>query len=188
MTAVIACPSGPGEPTYRCPFVVEKQHNRRVALLRCEIARRLPVDAFPDWVEARVTDAEGRMWVFHDKSAVFSDDLAGDDNLPAEGTIACTVIAIDDAADMTVAIDTSAPDGVEAIDGTTRFTVLAEQLIDGWEPAGDDDARSVCPTCGGTGVDPGALRKKRNSPRIARAHFDDPPCPDCLGTGDLDHR
>jgi hypothetical protein len=48
----------------------------------------------------------------------------------------------------------------------------------------DETPTPPCPTCGGTGVDADALRKKRNSPRIARAHFDLPPCPDCLGTGE----
>lgn len=50
----------------------------------------------------------------------------------------------------------------------------------------EDTPTRLCPTCGGTGVDAKALRKKRNSPRIARAQFDPPPCPDCLGTGEVE--
>jgi hypothetical protein len=159
----------------------------RVPLLRCKVVRWLPIEAVPGWVEAQVIDANGRAWFFHDKAPVFSGQLAVDDHLPADATIACTVIATDDAAGTTVTIDTNVPDGVEATDGTTRFTVLAEQLIAQRQPTRDDDSTPVCPTCQGTGVDPGALRKKRNSPRIARAHFDVPPCPDCLGTGEVDH-
>ena len=96
--------------------------------LRCQIIRWLSTDPFPGWVEAQVVDANGREWLFHDKPPVFGEQLAFDDALPVEATIACEVIA-GDSASRTVTVDTSVPDGVEATDGTTRFVVLADQLV-----------------------------------------------------------
>lgn len=40
-----------------------------------------------------------------------------------------------------------------------------------------------CAECGGTGIEPGYDRKKRNSPRISRSKFEDPPCVACDGDG-----
>jgi hypothetical protein len=126
------------------------------------------------------------LWRFHDKAPVFCDPLAVGDRLPVEATIACTLITVRGCAGTTVTVDTSLPDGIQATDGTTTFSVLSEQLAADDQPTRDGGASApVCPTCDGTGVDSGAVRKKRNSPRIARAHFDAPPCPDCLGTGEL---
>jgi hypothetical protein len=164
-----------------------KEHNRSVPLLRCQVVRWLSADPSPGWVEARLVDANGRAWLFRDKPSVFCDELPASDRLPVDGAIACEVIAVNRDDDTAVIVDTNLPWGIEATDGTTTFSVSAEQLVADDGPSRDHDTSTPpCPTCSGTGVDAGALRKKRNSPRIARAHFDDPPCPDCLGSGELD--
>ena len=85
------------------------------------------------------------------QGTIFSDQLAVDDDLPADATIACTLLAANDAAGVTVTVDTSVPDGVKATDGTTTFTVFDKQLIIQAQPTRDDDASTpVCPTCDGT--------------------------------------
>jgi len=100
-----------------------------VPLLRCEIVHWLSTDPLPGWVEARLVDAHGRTWLFHDKPPIFSAELSASDALPVEGVIACEVIAADETTGATVTVDTSAPWGIEATDGTTTFTVSAEQLL-----------------------------------------------------------
>lgn len=94
----------------------------------CEIVRSTD-EGFPGWVEARLTDADGRVWTFEDKAAVFSaEPLDPASALPAPGAIRCVVVDEDDAVGRTT-IDTSSPDGIVAVDGvTTRFSVMSDAV------------------------------------------------------------
>jgi len=94
----------------------------------CEIVRWID-DDFPGWVEARLVDAHGAVWTFHDKEPLFSrDNLTASSSYPAAGTIRCQVVEEDDAHGLAV-IETSSPDGVTAVDGlTSRFTVLSHRV------------------------------------------------------------
>jgi len=60
---------------------------------RCTITRWVGDDPQPGIVEARARDADGREWVFVDKSAIFSaEPLTSATEYPVGGIIGCEVI------------------------------------------------------------------------------------------------
>lgn len=87
----------------------------------------------PNFVEARLVDAQGQEHLFVDKCAVFTSvDLDRESRYPVPGVIACHVVLRESDARgrAIVTIDTEKPWHVAATDGQTRFSVLAQQLSD----------------------------------------------------------
>ena len=100
--------------------------------VRCQIVRWISDDPQPGLVEARLIDADGRVWAFVDKQAMFSKSiLAPSTTFPVPGMIRCLVSGLDPEAnrDQVVTITTARPDGLES-DGTTTFFVNVSALVD----------------------------------------------------------
>jgi hypothetical protein len=91
-------------------------------------------DYQPGIVECQLTDRFGKVWCFIEKLPVVSMDntLSATSSYPQAGVIACAVTKLgpDAAGREVVAIDTSAPWGVQAVDGTTCFQVFADQVVE----------------------------------------------------------
>jgi hypothetical protein len=105
--------------------------NRSVPEVTCAIVRWLSDEPQPGWVEANLTDANGRVWQLFDKWVIFSSEvLSGADTFPRSGSIACEVLGTEVMPDGTVvvAISTEHPDHVESVDGESRFLVRADQV------------------------------------------------------------
>lgn len=105
-----------------------------LAGLKCEILRWVDDEPQPGVVEARLVDADGRTWTFLDKSAIFDwMELTGPDAAyPCPGLISCQVLddhQRGDAAPVGILVTTSRPDGVESVEGRSRFRVTPDQLV-----------------------------------------------------------
>lgn len=97
------------------------------------VIERMVDPSSPGWVACTLVDADGRAWSIVEKVPVVSQtDLHPNSAYPIRASIACTVIARE-AVDgrERVTIDTSAPWGIAATDGRTRFVVDADAL-DAW--------------------------------------------------------
>jgi hypothetical protein len=87
----------------------------------------------PGFVECQLTDMFGTVWRFIEKQPVVSSQpISAASNYPQAGVIACQVTKLgrNAAGREIVEIDTTAPWGVQAVDGTTRFQVYADQVIE----------------------------------------------------------
>lgn len=85
----------------------------------------------PDWVDARMIDADGTEHFFEEKIPVVTDKhLRVDSVFPCQGIIACDVLStwIADDGRALSKIDTSKPWGVESKTGATEFVVLSDSL------------------------------------------------------------
>ena len=90
-------------------------------------------DDFPGIVECELADRFGKVWRFIEKLPVVTDrSLDGETTYPQPGVIACQIANFghDETGREVVEIDTRTPWGVEAIDGTTRFRVFRDQLVE----------------------------------------------------------
>jgi hypothetical protein len=90
-------------------------------------------DHQPGFVECQLTDMFGTVWRFIEKLPVVSSQLmSAASSYPQTGVIACQVIKLgrDAVGREIVEIDTISPWGVQAVDGTTRFQVYADQVIE----------------------------------------------------------
>jgi hypothetical protein len=88
-------------------------------------------ESFPGWVEFQLEDVHGRLWKFQEKVPVItSEDLWANSEYPREGAVACTILErkTDSAGRKILTIATNRPWGVESIDGTAIFEVLAKQV------------------------------------------------------------
>jgi hypothetical protein len=87
-------------------------------------------DAFPGWVEARLTEADGTVVVLMDKVAVFGlDDVTADTPLPVPVELACEVLRYErDRRDRELAVVVLS-DGVADQEGRNQFRVLADQVV-----------------------------------------------------------
>jgi hypothetical protein len=100
------------------------------------IVRWVSDDPQPGIVECELTDRFGKVWRFIEKSAVVSsENLSSESRYPRPGVIPCQVIgrSRDESGREVAEIATESPWGVEAFDGTTRFHVFADELV---QPAG----------------------------------------------------
>lgn len=98
--------------------------------VRAQITRWVD-DHFPGFVECRLTDRLGCEWTFVEKLPVVTDEnLWSDSQFPRPVFIACEIVSrgLDESGNETVEISTERPSGIEALDGTTSFQVLASQL------------------------------------------------------------
>jgi hypothetical protein len=95
--------------------------------LRVSITRYVSDEPQPGMVECELVDANGRRWIFVEKTAIVSSaNLDADTSYPRRGRIACEIVSSRvDAGREIFTVDTERPDGVESVDGTTRFEVLA---------------------------------------------------------------
>jgi hypothetical protein len=90
-------------------------------------------DDQPGIVECELTDRFGITWRFIEKSPIVSSaPIGGDRGYPQHGVIACEVTASgqDEAGRQIADIDTENPWGVQSVDGTSRFFVFADQLVE----------------------------------------------------------
>jgi hypothetical protein len=86
--------------------------------------------AFPGFVECQLVDISGHIWRFLEKAPVVSTEhLTAESAYPRRGVVACEVLSQQDGKVPIVVIDTSIPWGVETVDGNSRFTVAAKQLV-----------------------------------------------------------
>jgi hypothetical protein len=102
------------------------------AALHVDIVRFVD-DYQPGIVECAFTDADGIRHVLIDKIPMFTTaDLWSNSKYPQAGTARCQILARSrDASDRGVArITITAPDGLEALDGKTEFTVFESQICD----------------------------------------------------------
>ena len=61
--------------------------------VRCRIVRWTD-DRFPGWVEAQLTDAQGRLWTFEDKVPIFTaDTVTRETRLPVDAVLRCRVVS-----------------------------------------------------------------------------------------------
>lgn len=88
-------------------------------------------DAFPGWVEARLTEADGTVVVLTDKVPVLGlwDDLTADTPLPVPVELECEVLRCErDRHDRELAVVVLSH-GVTDQEGRTQFRVLADQVV-----------------------------------------------------------
>ncbi|WP_422742711.1 hypothetical protein ACN27B_30165 [Micromonospora sp. WMMD754] len=99
---------------------------RSAELLRCEAIAWVDED-WPGWVRVRLVDADGRNWFFVDKVPIFfaEDGTLPGTALPRPAFVRCHVVVQQE--DQVLVVST-APDHVEAEDGTTQFRVRPNQL------------------------------------------------------------
>jgi hypothetical protein len=90
---------------------------------------RITDSSQPGWVECVLRDAQGVSWTFVEKvPVVTTENISESSPFPRRGSLACEVVA--GGSGELVEIDTSRPWGIEATDGTTKFVVNKEQLLD----------------------------------------------------------
>jgi len=101
--------------------------------VKVTITRHVNDDPQPGIVECELLDAHGRKWHFIEKTAVVTARyLDAQSAYPQPGVIAGEVVrrSRDGVGREVVQIDTERPWGVESIDGTTQFDVLADSLVE----------------------------------------------------------
>ena len=101
--------------------------------VRVTILRNISDDPQPGIVECQLEDANGKRWLFIEKTAIVStSNLNAKTFYPQPGIIACEVVrrSCESADQQVVRINTQRPWFVESIDGSTEFDVLAESLVD----------------------------------------------------------
>jgi hypothetical protein len=130
---------------------------QRMIGVRVSITRYVGDEPQPGIVEFEFLDAYGRRWVFVDKTAISSDYLDARTSYPQPGVIACEIAGrkTDASGREIIMIDTERPWCVEAVDGSMRFEVVRDSLVE-WEwgskveRAWDGRAEpSVAPGCDG---------------------------------------
>jgi len=108
---------------------------KRMIGVRVTITRYISDEPQPGIVECQFSDAHGRQWSFVEKTAIVSaENLDAGTSYPQPGVIACEIIGR--SRDVTereiVLIDTERPWCVESVDGSMRFEVPPESLIE-WD-------------------------------------------------------
>jgi hypothetical protein len=98
-----------------------------VQVVSCEITRFVSAEPQPGWVEAVLTDAGGRRWLFHDKPPIFKLGAVGpSDMYPLAGWLRCNVVE-GPGSEGRVVIETV---HCESVEGQSRFVVGADTVID----------------------------------------------------------
>jgi hypothetical protein len=101
--------------------------------LSVQITKYISDDPQPGIVECRLLDAYGNEWVFREKTAIVGlGPLDTDNDYPQPGIIACEIVKQwqDAKSREIVSVNTERPDGVETLDGVSRFDVLRSQIIE----------------------------------------------------------
>ncbi len=97
------------------------------------VIREYVDDSQPGWVECCLTDTSGKEWRFREKVPVVTDKPLGrDTTYPQPGVIACQVLDCREERprDKVATIDTSAPWGIESVEGQTIFEVPYAELVE----------------------------------------------------------
>ena len=101
------------------------------------LALKITIVAFinddqPGFVEARLTDAWNKEFVFHAKVPIFTKEhLDANSNYPQQGVIACMLVKEYTVEGRQIMIvNTEKPWAVDSINGIYEFEVLPEQLIE----------------------------------------------------------
>jgi hypothetical protein len=95
--------------------------------VRCDVVRWVADNPRPGWVEAHLTDAKGRRWLFFEKPPVFGTGLDRSSHFPVPAAIPCEVVS--DGGELEAGlVEIRLLDGVQAQDGTVRFLVRADQV------------------------------------------------------------
>jgi hypothetical protein len=105
----------------------------RMIGVRVSITHYISDEPQPGIVECELTDAHGRRWSFVQKTAYVSfEDLDSKTSYPRLGVIECIVLGRSRDANgrEVVLIDTEEPESTKSTDGTTRFEVLPEALVE----------------------------------------------------------
>jgi hypothetical protein len=101
-----------------------------VPILRCELTRWLADEPQPGLVEARMTDASGRTWLFVDKPPIFTNQVISPATaFPVAAGIRCEVAGRYQRDDGQAVVEVTTVD-VDSVDGRHRFSVNADQLFD----------------------------------------------------------
>lgn len=95
--------------------------------VRCDVVRWVADSPQPGWVEAHLTDANGRRWLFFDKPPIFGAGIDRSSKFPVPASIRCEVLSDGEDREEAV-VEIRLLDGVEAQDGTARFLVPADQI------------------------------------------------------------
>ncbi len=88
-------------------------------------------DSQPGWVECEFFDAAGQRWKIVEKVPIVTDqEISPTSELPRVTGLRCVEVGrrIDESGRELVTVNTEHPDGVEAVDGTNQFEVLANQI------------------------------------------------------------
>jgi hypothetical protein len=86
----------------------------------------------PGFVECQFVDAKNHTWTFIEKAPILTaEDLWSDSGYPRDGVIECEVIqrSADEGGEL-VTVDTERSAGVESTDGTTRFEIRSDILVE----------------------------------------------------------
>jgi len=99
--------------------------------VRCEIIGWVDDGPQPGVVEARLVDAHGRAWLFHEKEAVIAPGLTAQTHYPVDTTIACEVwdSRPTDEGGSVIEISTERPWGVTSVEQQTVFEITPDQLL-----------------------------------------------------------
>ena len=132
----------------------------RMVGVRVVIRRYVGDEPQPGIVACEFPDIHGRRHCFVEKTAVVSAEYLGaDTSYPRPGVIACEVVSRGRGAGgrEVVPVDTERPWGVASAEGSTRFEVAADSLVE-WEygvgverPWGGAEPGAAADTGGGAG-------------------------------------
>ena len=93
---------------------------------------RFTDEHFPGWVECTFTDAHSQLHAFIEKAPVVTpENLSPLSAYPKFGAIACEIVAEaeDEGNRKLIHISTERPWGLASTTGSTRFVVLASQIV-----------------------------------------------------------
>jgi hypothetical protein len=99
--------------------------------IRVEIKRIIDTHP-PGFVECQFVDVHGRNWTFIEKIPIVTTaDIWVDSEYPQSGVIDGEIIErrVESGGEIVV-VNTTLPDGVESIEGTTRFEVGPDILVE----------------------------------------------------------
>jgi hypothetical protein len=96
------------------------------------ITKCIDDESYPSFVECQFVDIYGQTQIFHDKDAIFTNQMLDrNSNYPIDGFIGCEIIErkiVDDRE--VVKVNTDLPWHIESVNGETVFDVFHEQIIE----------------------------------------------------------
>ena len=107
----------------------------RMIGVRVSITRYIADEPLPGVVESEFFDAHGRRWRFVEKTAFVTAEILDRQSVyPRPGAIACEVVgrSLDATGREIIVIDTERPWCVESVEGSMRFEVTPDSLIE-WD-------------------------------------------------------
>jgi hypothetical protein len=83
-------------------------------------------------------DVQGRRWSFLDKAAIFGSDIFRTSRFPLPGVIQCEIVSSSRDDVGAEILEVRLLNGVESTEGSTRFLVLASNVLP-WSPGEGED-------------------------------------------------